>query len=209
MDDSTNGGGLGRRRFMASAALAGADGLPGLVIERYAETLVLKLYTAAWLPHLRDVIAGLQSVQPFGTLVLRMSRKLVPLTEQQHRAVFDELAVKDPLEREPGKMNINTVSPTFLYDLLELYGADPVVAEEILFMRDSRPEGIVSMLDLKSIPQLTDELLLQLGSMFDTRSNVYTISSKGRSLGIGIEVEMIAVVDRSTLPIRILEYREQ
>lgn len=57
------------------------DGLPGLVIDRYAETLVLKLYTAAWLPHLRDVIAGLQSVQPFGTLVLRMSRKLVPLTE--------------------------------------------------------------------------------------------------------------------------------
>lgn len=57
------------------------DGLPGLVIDRYAETLVLKLYTAAWLPHLRDVIAGLQSVQPHDQLVLRMSRKLVSLTE--------------------------------------------------------------------------------------------------------------------------------
>ena len=57
------------------------DGLPGLVIDRYAETLVLKLYTAAWLPHLRDVLPGLQRVQPFDRLVLRVSRRLVPLTE--------------------------------------------------------------------------------------------------------------------------------
>lgn len=28
------------------------DGLPGLVLDRYDGTLVLKLYTAAWLPHL-------------------------------------------------------------------------------------------------------------------------------------------------------------
>lgn len=57
------------------------DGLPGLVIDRYAETLVLKLYTAAWLPHLRDVIPGLQRVQPFDRLVLRVSRRLAPLIE--------------------------------------------------------------------------------------------------------------------------------
>lgn len=135
--------------------------------------------------------------------------ELVPLTEEQHRAIFDELMVVDPLDREPGKMNINTVSPRLLRDLLELYGFDPVVAEEILYMRDSRPEGIVSMQELSSIAELTDEMLMQLGSLMDTRSSVYTISSKGRSLGIGVEVEIVAVVDRSTLPIRILEYREQ
>ena len=37
------------------------DGLPGLIVDRYADTLVLKLYTAAWLPHLRDVVDGLNS----------------------------------------------------------------------------------------------------------------------------------------------------
>lgn len=52
------------------------DGLPGLIVDRYADTLVLKLYTAAWLPHLRDVIASLHSVQPFSHLVLRSSRSL-------------------------------------------------------------------------------------------------------------------------------------
>ena len=50
------------------------DSLPGLVVDRYARTLVMKLYTAAWLPHLRDVITGLQSVQPFERLILRASR---------------------------------------------------------------------------------------------------------------------------------------
>ena len=52
------------------------DGLPGLVIDRYAGVLVLKLYTAAWLPHLRDLIPALQSVQPFDHLVLRLSRNM-------------------------------------------------------------------------------------------------------------------------------------
>ena len=40
------------------------DGLPGLVVDRYAGTLVLKLYTAAWLPHLADILAALADVQP-------------------------------------------------------------------------------------------------------------------------------------------------
>ncbi|MBN1562253.1 MAG: class I SAM-dependent methyltransferase [Anaerolineae bacterium] len=53
------------------------DHLPGLIVDRYANTWVMKLYTAAWLPHLPDVIAGLRRVQPFERLVLRASRDLV------------------------------------------------------------------------------------------------------------------------------------
>jgi 23S rRNA (cytosine1962-C5)-methyltransferase len=52
------------------------DGLPGLVLDRYASTLVLKLYTSAWLPHLADIIDGLQSVLSYERLVLRFSRNL-------------------------------------------------------------------------------------------------------------------------------------
>lgn len=52
------------------------DGLPGLVIDRYAGTLVMKLYTAAWLPHLREVIASLQAVEAFDRLILRASRTM-------------------------------------------------------------------------------------------------------------------------------------
>lgn len=52
------------------------DGLPGLVIDRYERTLVLKLYTAAWLPHLAALLPGLEAVQPHERLVLRLARSL-------------------------------------------------------------------------------------------------------------------------------------
>ena len=48
-----------------------------------------------------------------------------------------------------------------------------------------------------------------LYGLFDTQSNVYTISSLGKASGSGVEQEIIAIVDRSTLPVTILEYREQ
>jgi len=52
------------------------DGLPGLVVDRYAGTLVVKLYTAAWVPHLRALLPALLDVQPAERLVLRLGRML-------------------------------------------------------------------------------------------------------------------------------------
>ncbi|TVR20891.1 MAG: class I SAM-dependent rRNA methyltransferase [Anaerolineaceae bacterium] len=52
------------------------DGLPALVLDRYAGTLVLKLYSAAWLPHLRNVLPILIAQHPADSLVLRMSRAM-------------------------------------------------------------------------------------------------------------------------------------
>ena len=53
------------------------DGLPGLVIDHYEQTLVLKLYTSAWLPHLRDVLSALVDVVPAERLVLRLGRAML------------------------------------------------------------------------------------------------------------------------------------
>ncbi|MCA9898638.1 MAG: class I SAM-dependent methyltransferase [Anaerolineales bacterium] len=50
------------------------DGLPGLVIDRYGETLVVKLYTTAWVPHLRHVLQAATKVAPAKRVVLRLSR---------------------------------------------------------------------------------------------------------------------------------------
>lgn len=52
----------------------GNDHLSGLVIDRYAGTCVLKLYTAAWVPHLRDVLAALMETAAPQRIVLRLSR---------------------------------------------------------------------------------------------------------------------------------------
>jgi 23S rRNA (cytosine1962-C5)-methyltransferase len=52
------------------------DRLPGLIVDRYADVLVIKLYTTAWLPHLQDVLPALLEVQPARQLVVRLSRNV-------------------------------------------------------------------------------------------------------------------------------------
>lgn len=52
------------------------DGLPGLIIDRYADTVVVKLYTAAWFAHLSDVVQGLVDVGGPERIVLRFSRNV-------------------------------------------------------------------------------------------------------------------------------------
>ncbi len=53
-----------------------SDGWPGLVLDRYDVTLVLKVYTAAWLPRLAEVVELIQATVPHERLVLRLSRNL-------------------------------------------------------------------------------------------------------------------------------------
>ena len=52
------------------------DGLPGLIVDRYVDTLVVKLYTMAWIPHLRDVLPTLLDLQPASQIVLRLARNI-------------------------------------------------------------------------------------------------------------------------------------
>jgi 23S rRNA (cytosine1962-C5)-methyltransferase len=52
------------------------DGFPGLVLDRYASTLVVKLYTAAWLPHLSTLVALMDDQLSPHAIVLRISREM-------------------------------------------------------------------------------------------------------------------------------------
>ena len=61
-----------------------SDGLPGLVADRYDDTVVLKLYTAAWLPRLAQWTAALvQAVPGCRRVVLRLSRNIQPQAEEK------------------------------------------------------------------------------------------------------------------------------
>lgn len=53
-----------------------SDGFPALVVDRYADTLVLKLYSAAWFPHLPLVLELLAGAFPGLRAVLRLSRNI-------------------------------------------------------------------------------------------------------------------------------------
>ncbi len=65
------------------------DGLPGLIIDRYASVYVIKLYTAAWIPHLRTVLDTLRLVGPKSKVaaqrvILRLSRMVQAQKEALH-----------------------------------------------------------------------------------------------------------------------------
>jgi 23S rRNA (cytosine1962-C5)-methyltransferase len=51
-----------------------SDGLPGAVLDRYEDTLVLKLYTPAWVPHLTALLDAVDEVLAPGRVVLRFPR---------------------------------------------------------------------------------------------------------------------------------------
>ena len=52
------------------------DGVSGLVVERYADVLVIKLYSAVWFPHLVTVVNALLDTTGCSGVVLRLARNL-------------------------------------------------------------------------------------------------------------------------------------
>ncbi|MFO1498295.1 MAG: class I SAM-dependent methyltransferase [Verrucomicrobiota bacterium] len=74
---------LDRRRGLSDAGTTGyrclhgeSDGWPGLVLDRYAQTCVVKIYTAAWLPFLTEIASLFQAELSPERLVLRLSRNI-------------------------------------------------------------------------------------------------------------------------------------
>ena len=74
---------LARRAGLFDATTTGyrlihgeSDGWPGLVLDRYDTTLVLKLYTVAWLPRLEEILALIKAQISCERIVLRLSRNI-------------------------------------------------------------------------------------------------------------------------------------
>lgn len=79
------------------------DGLPGLVVDRYDETAVVKIYTAAWLPHLDAVLAALIPLTGVERVILRGSRAV----QGRGRAFDRPLAVFGDLPGQPVEFTEN------------------------------------------------------------------------------------------------------
>ncbi len=128
------------------------------------------------------------------------------LDQNQLRRVFQEATLDDPAKPAPGRINVNTALPSVLRII---FADDPITADAIMTLRNSKPGGVLALSDLSQSSRVSPDTLARLGGILDTQSAVFTITSRGRSASTGLEVEITAVVDRSTLPARILEYREQ
>ncbi len=132
--------------------------------------------------------------------------RIQSLDQQQLRKIFQEATLDDGTAPIIGKVNLNTVSPAILRAMLP---DDPISADAIIAQRSASSSGLLSISDLRDSSRITPQALAALAPMADTQSYVFTVTSRGRSATTGLEVEITAVLDRSTLPARILEYREQ
>ncbi len=60
------------------------DALPGLVIDVYGDTAVMKLYTAAWFPYLDELVDAAQATRRSSRMVLRLSRAVADAQDRWH-----------------------------------------------------------------------------------------------------------------------------
>ena len=75
-----------------------SDGWPGLVLDRYDRTLVLKLYTAAWLPRLEGSTRLFVERLCPDRIVLRLSRNLREVAEKRFSKADGDILHGPPLD---------------------------------------------------------------------------------------------------------------
>ena len=103
------------------------DALPGLVVDRYAETLVLRLDTPAWVPHLATVLPALVDAQPAERVILRMSRSVAAAPAWLH-GLEDGMALLGDAPDAPVLFRENGL----------IFEAEPVHGQKTGFFLDQR-----------------------------------------------------------------------
>ncbi len=127
-----------------------------------------------------------------------------PLNSDQLAVLLDECSIGDATQAAPGRLNINTCdAETLEY----LSGLDPALADSIVVERSARTNGFASIVDLLDVPGMTRARLSRISRFLDTRSNALIVSSRGRDPTTGTEVEIVATINRSTIPSTITELR--
>jgi 23S rRNA (cytosine1962-C5)-methyltransferase len=103
------------------------DSLPGLVIDRYGQTSVVKIYTTAWVPHLKDVASALADAVPFERLVLRLGRA-TPKQPQDLYGLDDGVILSGP----------DLDGPVLFQENGLRFEADPIHGQKTGFFLDQR-----------------------------------------------------------------------
>ena len=77
------------------------DGTSGLVIDRYDTTIVCKIYSAAWLPHLNSVLEAVRASMDVERIVLRLGRLAAQDKAVQAAGLRDGMTVYGPESDQP------------------------------------------------------------------------------------------------------------
>jgi len=103
------------------------DHMPGLVVDRYDTTLVIKIYTAAWLAHLQSIVRALESACRVERMVLRLSRGVQEQTQHLHGLCDGMILTGDPLH-----------GPILFKENHLTFEADPIHGHKTGFFLDQR-----------------------------------------------------------------------
>lgn len=103
------------------------DGWPGLVLDRYGDVAVVKLYTAAWLPRLDELIPLFQERLQARAIVLRLSRNIADQARREFGRADGQSLLGDPV----------TEAVVFLEDGLR-FEAEVVRGQKTGFFLDQR-----------------------------------------------------------------------
>jgi 23S rRNA (cytosine1962-C5)-methyltransferase len=101
------------------------DSLPGIVIDRYADTAVLKLDSAAWLPHLSLLQDCIQQLTDCTRIVLRLSRTV---KEACPAGITEGMVLRGPQLNGAVLFRENGIA----------FEADPVAGQKTGFFLDQR-----------------------------------------------------------------------
>lgn len=104
------------------------DGLPGLVVDRYGRSTVVKIYSCAWFTHLPDVLAGLDALVDSERVVLRLSRAVASAVEQGDLGFHDGQILSGSAPSGPVEFQENGL----------LFEADLVRGQKTGFFLDQR-----------------------------------------------------------------------
>lgn len=170
------------------------------------QATVITTYCAAGEAQLTDFISSDLATLTDPETGQRIDATARALTRAELGLLLEECSLDDAFSAGlyPGKLNINTCDAEVL-DYLPAIA--PALADAIVLARDGRAEGFTSLADLLDIPSMTRARLAALYPLLTVRSNVFTVTSRGRDEVTGLEIEMVAVVDRSTLPVIIRDIR--
>ncbi|MCP4290512.1 MAG: class I SAM-dependent rRNA methyltransferase [bacterium] len=103
------------------------DGIPGLVVDRYEGTLVFKLDTVAWLPHLEALISVFKDLLDPERIVLRASRTVI-------NSSFCPAHIKDGCVIFGEELN----GPIIFRENGLRFEAEPIIGQKTGFFLDQR-----------------------------------------------------------------------
>ncbi len=93
-----------------------SDGWPGLVLDRYDKTLVLKIYSAIWLPRFGEISELIRTQLKPERFVLRLSRNIQEaarksISKQDGDILYESAAVTGEISKSVGKKTIDSAQP--------------------------------------------------------------------------------------------------